>query len=553
MGNLEQMLNGESLDRFEVAVEAHERAKTWEELFHQEHQENGYLSQRLTEVEESMLAIVDRFDNMGWKPLGDDKTVDPKRLPLKTVKEISELCRALYTINPFVKRGIDARHSYIWGKGVSFDGVDDIADIIEVNRKRVFSPSAYEELERVLATDGNAFLAIPNDETKPVLRIPLDQIAGCVKNPDDEEEVWFYKRAWTYQKTDGRNGNMTEEDREVYYMTDAYVAQKGTSRLPKNWRGKPVESDYTMHHMAVNKQVGWVWGAPDILPVIFWAKVYKEYLEDSATLVKAYNRVAWQAKSGTAAGANAAAAQLMRPPTRDPITGEQKNVGATSVMGMGTDLQALPPTGSQVDFDKGSALASAIAAGLGVSKVVILSDPGSGNRSAAETLDGPMLKAMESRQKLHEERFLELFAHWGVKTSENAKPRQKTVEATEAAEDDKKSKSKPDFASVSWPQIESDSTKDRVAALGTLKELYLLHDDEARKEALDTMGIVPLHPYDELPEKPEVPETGVSGQFGNTQPSVIAGQGKSGGVSASGGAQSTANSARDNREKDSGK
>lgn len=510
-----------------------------------------FLTSELREVQESMLAIADRFDNIGWNPL--TKKEDPTEMTLDTVKKVSELARGLYSVNPFVHRGVDARKDYIWGKGVSFDGIEDVYDEIEANRKRIFSPQAYEELERVLATDGNAFLALPIDTSKQALRIPLHEIHGAVYDPEDSETTWFYKRSYMYYKTDGRNGNVDAEERTVYYMSTDYYRERLASgkRMPATWQGKEIAKGYVMHHMAVNKQVGWHWGVPDVLPVIFWAKAYKEYLEDNATLVKAYSRLAWSAKASTGAGAGAVAAQLQRGPMRDPITGESKDVGGTSINGGGVDLQPLPPTGSQVDFNKGSALASAIAAGLGVSKVIILSDPGEGNRSAAETLDGPMLKAMEARQKIHEERFLDIFSFWGLKVSAYGQVQHKLTEASEAEGDDKKPKEAPkaDFASVSWPQIESDSTKDRLTALTMGVEAYILFPEEARKEALDVLGISPFRPWDELPEKPEPPVNPLAGGDG----SVVPAQGKGGGIAAKGGNVTDPNEARDNRKKDEGK
>lgn len=510
----------------------------------------GQTLQEVRELQETLLEISDRFDNIGWTPL--EQSEDANELSLDTVKKVAKLSRAMNMMNPFVKRGVQARIAYIWGKGVAFDGVEEAAKRMEKNRKRLFSPQAYEELERALATDGNVFTALT---TKPdqfrAFRIPLDQISGAVADKEDREYVLLYKRTWTEVVTLG-NGEVKSEEKEVYYPSIEYTNQRADQGKPmhKTWRGKPVSQDFVIHHMAVNKQVGWKWGLPDVMPVIFWARAYKEYLEDNALLVKAYARLAWQYKSANGAGQQAAASAIRRAPTRDPLTGELKDIGGSAVTGNGQEIVALPANGSTVDFEKGSALAAAIASGLEVSKVVITSDPGAGNRSAAETLDGPTRKAMETRQQLHVERFLEIFEFWGLKVSELHEGPRGVRDANEAAA--RNSGSGRDYVTVSFPPIDSDSTKDRIAALGTMMELYVLHPEEVRKEALDVFGIPPFKPWDEMPEKPEV-QPGVSGDFGNTEPSVIAKQGVSGGVSARGGQQSSANASRDNRSKDEGK
>src|SRR5690606_15210592 len=113
-------------------------------------------------------------------------------------------------VNPFVKRGVRARVSYVWGTGVAFDKVDSATEQMRVNRNKMFSSQAYEELELAAATDGNVFRALPIDNERnienesTVLRIPLSQITDAVSNPDDFEEIWLYKRSWTVTTTDSR-------------------------------------------------------------------------------------------------------------------------------------------------------------------------------------------------------------------------------------------------------------------------------------------------------------------------------------------------------------
>ena len=509
----------------------------------------GVTMQEVRELQESLLEISDRFDNLGWTPLEDGE--DAQELKLDTVHKVAKLARAMTMMNPFVKRGVQARISYIWGKGVSFDGVESVSRELEMNRKKLFSGQAYEELERALATDGNVFTALAVDKSeKRAFRIPLSEISGAVTSKNDAEQIILYKRTW-YETTTTSNGH-TEKKEKIEYLpsVDYYYERQDTGKkMHRTWRGETVNQDYVIHHMSVNKQVGWKWGLPDVMPVIFWAKAYKEYLEDNALLVKAYARLAWQYKASNKGGATAAASSIRRAPTRDPLTGDLRDVGGAAVTGAGHEITALPATGSSVDFEKGSALAAAIASGLEVSKVVITSDPGAGNRSAAETLDGPTRKAMETRQQLHIERLLDIMEFWGLKVSELGTARPVVKDASEAASTD--SNSGRDYVTVTFPSIDSDSTKDRIAALGTAVELGIIFKEEARKEVLDVFDISPFKPWNELPEPEEKPE--VSGDFGNTEPSVIAKQGQSGGVSAANKAQTDHNAARDNRANDAGK
>lgn len=527
--------------------------------------EVGNLTERVREVEEDLLRISDAFDNVGWSPLPGDEA---REIPLKTVKRIAEVSRALNALNPFVKRGVNARISYVWGKGVMFDGIESVKDQFTKNRLKMFSPQAYEELERVLATDGNAFTALPiKDVVKDVptnaFRVSIDEIVGSVSNPIDTEEIWYYKREYTVIVTDADTGEQTPKTEIKWYMSMPYYQKRKAlgKGMPRRWNKHGVEQNYVLHHMAVNKQVGWRWGLPDVAPVIFWAKAYKEYLEDNAMLVKAYSRLAWQMKVPNAQAGNAASATVLRPPQRDPLTGEMMGVGGTYVGT--TEMSAVPPSGSQVDFNKGSALASAIASGLEVSKVVITSDPGEGNRATAETLDLPTLKAMESRQMVHIERFTEIFEFWGAKIDMNTSSQLLTVE--ESAGTPPKAS---EYVIVTFPPIHSDSNKDHAAAIGTYVELGVLYKQEARRETLQHLDLAPYKPWWELPtieddpaKKEEQERTDELAEKNaeredarlEKQGSVIPAQGRSGGIAAKGGAMNSSNSARDNRRSDSNK
>lgn len=529
--------------------------------------EVNYLSTELHEVREDLLKVSDAFDNIGWAPIPGEEI---KELPLKTVKKIAEVARSMNAVNPFVKRGVEARISYIWGKGVAFDGVQAQQEKINEARKKLFTPQAYMEFERALATDGNVFTALPLDNEKNTqaaaepIRIPLEQIVNAYSNPEDPEEIWYYKRDYTVKKTNPETGETRDEHVIKYYASLAYWQKRqkqGKKNLPRSLATVGVEQNYVIQHIAVNKQVGWRWGLPDIAAVIFWAKAYKEYLEDNAMLVKAYSRLAWQIKVPSGQAGAAASAQVMRAPTRDPITGELRDVGGTALTGLNQEMSPVSATGSTVDFSKGSALAAAIAAGLEVSLVVILSDSGASNRAAEQSLDLPTLKAMESRQQVHTDRFLDIFEFWGADIYATAEGSTKTKEANEAKAEDTEGVGS-DVAVVTWPQIQSDSTKDRVTALGTAVELGVIYKQEARKELLDVFGLAPYKAWDDLPTMDDDPaakeaaekaeqDAEVAFQREQQAASVVAKQGVSGGVAAKGGTQTNSNSARTNRAKDS--
>lgn len=494
--------------------------------------EKSYLKEDLAEAVESyneLQKIVDAFDNFGWRPISEE---DSEEIPLKAVKDMASVSRALVAGNTFVKRGVNVRVGYIWGRGVQFDKVNTSKARMDQFHSKLFTQQAYEERERTLATDGNAFHLISRpdieDDLQSCVRIPLTEIVGIVTNPNDKEDIWYYKRQWTTSTIRATNGLARDEDKTLYYPSSHYYqsVQKYGGRQHKRISDISVDWDHVIFHEAVNKQVGWVWGIPDVAAVAHWARTYRDYLVNNAELVEAYNRIAWQAKGQSAAGLQRAAARIRQTPTRDPLTGNVRNIGGTAIQGVGSDLSAAPATGSTVDFTKGLPLASAVAAGLDVPLPALTSDPGNSNRSAAESLDLPTTKIMTTRQELWKDHFKQLFDFWGSND-----------------------------AIITFPPINADTTKDRIQSLilartgvttdeGTQPFLY---DEEVRKEMLDVLGIAPYKKWNQLPDliAPEEEPTDVEDTT-QTAPNGVPAQGVTGDV----GVMTDGNQARANRTED---
>jgi len=422
---------------------------------------NTALSSSVEMLQESFADAMLALDDVGWRPLGHEENAAEIRL--ETVKNIAQTTRGLVAINPMIKRGVAVRTTYIWGEGVKFQGVDEKDPLLtdRSNKKFFFSPQAQTELEMVMATDGNLFTLI----TKPgggkrrltetgasvakLTRVPMKEITGTVSNPANPEDVWFYRREFKVTRESYNTGNVTSQDITAWFPADDYDIENGK---PFTIQGKPVVWNSAILHNTANKQVGWKWGAPDLMSVIFWTKAYKEFLENSATLVKAYSRFAFKITAPTAGGVKGAATKVAQQPTRDPLTGEHQSVGGTALMGMGTTMSTIGRTGGSVDFNAGLPLAAMVAAGLEIPLTTITSDSGSSNRSAAETLEAPTMKAMKARQQLWGGFFERLFHYLG----------------------------KEDVKCI-WGKIDAGDLLRNLQAIAAVTPLNVLHADEVRE------------------------------------------------------------------------
>lgn len=431
---------------------------------------NTALSNSMEVLQESFADAMLALDDVGWRPLGPNE--DATEIRLDTIKNISQTTRGLVAINPLIKRGVAVRTTYIWGEGVKFEGIDEKDPLLtdKNNKKFFFSPQAQAELEAVMATDGNLFTLI----TKPgggkrrltesgagvakLSRVPMREITATVNNPINKEDIWFYRREFSVLHENYRTGQVTEKNIIAWFPADDYDMENGK---PFTIQGKPVVWNSAILHNTANKQVGWKWGAPDLMSVIFWTKAYKEFLETSATLVKAYARFAFKITAPTANGVKGAATKVAAQPTRDPLTGDVQSVGGTALMGMGTTMSTIGRTGGSVDFSAGLPLAAMVAAGLEIPLTSLTADSGSSNRSAAETLEAPTMKAMKARQQLWGSYFTRLFDYLG----------------------------KPDVRVV-WGKIDSGDLLRNLQAIAAVTPLNVLHAEEVRNFVQTTLEIV---------------------------------------------------------------
>lgn len=421
-------------------------------------EQNNALQNSIEVLQESFADAMLALDDVGWRPLGAEE--DASEIRLETIKNISQTTRGLIAVNPLIKRGVAVRTTYIWGEGVKFEGIDENDPILtdRTNKKFLFSPQAYAEMEACMASDGQLFTLISKAKGRrtmnasgapKITRVPMKEITGTMTDPENKEDVWFYRRDFTVESSSYSTGEKNVQTRSVWYPATDYDQSNGK---PFNIMGKPVIWNAAILHNAGNKQVGWKWGAPDLMSVIFWTKAYKEFLENSATLVKAYSRFAFKVTTQTKNGVAGAATKVAAQPVRDPFTGEVQNVGGTAVMGMGTSLSTIGRTGGSVDFSAGLPLAAMVAAGLEIPLTSLTADGGSSNRSAAETLEAPTLKAMKARQALWSGYFERLFDYLG-------KPNVKVI----------------------WGQIDAGDLLRKMQAITAALPLNVLHAEELRE------------------------------------------------------------------------
>lgn len=346
-------------------------------------------------------------EDRGWLKLGSEME---QAFTRSGTARIVRNCRLMSVVSPLIKRGLTLRQAYVFGQGVEIAARDaEVNDVIQAflddpsNLNTFSSSQARETGERTLGTDGQTFHALPTSPLTgrvQVRVVPLDEITDIIKNPDDRDDDWFYLREFEVTAVEaGYAGTRTRwERRRAYHPALGYRPAVKPSAI----NGIPVDWYTPILHTPVNRIGGTKWGIPDAYSSLPWARAYEGFLTDWARLMKALSRFAWRL-SGDRSDKALKAAEKLRGVLPHPEHGlrDGQPVGGVAVQGPGQSLEAIPKSGATVDSQSGKPLAAMVAAGLGVSVVNLLADPGTtGARAVAETLDKPTILEAGARREL---------------------------------------------------------------------------------------------------------------------------------------------------------
>lgn len=415
-------------------------------------------------LQESMTDLMRYVEDLNWDVIGGSE--EHSGFTIDAIKENADRLRALLTVNPTIKKAVNARVGYIWSRGCAISGSGTAKMLNNTrNQQTLFNDNAHWRLEAQLATDGNIWIAKDKRNEEAVL-VPITQIAGWVLDKHDPSRVNYWLRKYSVTTKNFSSGVDSTEYIEEFYPAADYTGNKVASI-----DGIKVNREMSMAHIAANRQTGWILGVPDIMAAMFWAKAHKELFESGTTYVKAQGRFASKVVSTTANGATNSAARIADTPRRDPSTGEILDSGGTAVMSGGLDYQLMGKMSGGVDFKAFDPVAGLIAAGLGIPLSVLLGN----SDSDIASLEQSVVNEMIMRQALWTEAFGLIF---GRKIT------------------------------VVWPKIRTEPEYRRLQAVELANNTNVLHRHELRQLTLEGFGIEG-DPND-LPEIEEQPDVAIA-------------------------------------------
>lgn len=391
------------------------------------------LTERLTELELEL-------ENNQWMRMTDRAERDFSRQGLR---EIARTARLTFLKNPLINRAVTVQSHYVFGQGIEISAehptVNDVLqDFIDDtgNQDAFTSQQAQMELDQQLTIDGNLFFALfPNPATGSVkIRLlPFDEIEEIITNPDDRQDPWFYKRAWTQHSLNFESGLLQSQQVTAYYPDWRY----NPDTKPKTIGGKDVLWQSPVAHRRVGGLRDMLWGVPEIYPAVDWAIAYKGLLENDATRARALTRIATilsqqnstpasRAKAQTLLGTTIGIADGMAIEHNPPAT-----TGATMITGQGTDYKATNLSGATLPPDHARPLRLMVAAGTGLPET-FFGDASVGNFATSKTLDRPTELKFTTRREFWRDFWLDLANYlidWSAKAQNGRLPAQTITDA----------------------------------------------------------------------------------------------------------------------------
>lgn len=372
--------------------------------------QNEWLAERLAELE---LAL----DEQGWARLSMETEWEFSR---EGLDRIIALARLNSLKNPLIRRGVAVKADYVHGQGVDIVARDETVndEVVQPflddrgNAAELFAASARAAKDRALTTDGNVVLVLfPNRLTGrvSVRSVDVGEIRDVIVNPDDRQDVWFYLRRWTERswQLDGPASGIRTAQREAWYPDWRHQPKAG--QRPESIDRVQVRWDSPIYHVRVGGLDGMRFGVPEVYAALDWAKAYKLFLEDWATIVRSLSRFAWQMhvkKNPSTAAARLGAS--VRPEAARVPDNPSPTAGAVFTARADTDLKPIPKTDATVASEDGVWLAKMCAAALGLPYTILMGDPDMGNLATAKTLDRPTELGMMGRQTIWAEVYRDL-------------------------------------------------------------------------------------------------------------------------------------------------
>jgi hypothetical protein len=246
-----------------------------------------------------------------------------------------------------------------------------------------------------------------------VRTIPVNEIEDVITDKDDSKTPLYYKRRYIEKSFDTVKGKYQRTEKVVYYPdwnNSNPVASIGGNMVSKN----PV------YHVKVNSLGDMKFGVSEIYAAQDWAKAYKGFLEDWATIAKSLAKFTWRAK--TSGGKSSIQNMKSKLDSTLKQQDTEKNpappAGSTFISGANQSLEPIKLAGVNMRAEDGDKMIHMVCAATGIFYHYLVGDPSTGNLATAKAMERPMEIMFRDRQIFWTSVFQNIFQYVIMKSIE---------------------------------------------------------------------------------------------------------------------------------------
>lgn len=345
------------------------------------------------------------MDDVGWREMASP--YGRWNFSRQFLRKACATSRVMFLINPLIKRAVTVQELYVWGLGCTIKATHpEVNKVLQAfftdPKNQSVIGESWPERERDQRIDGNTFFCFHRNKkngTARVRLIPVDEVEDVYCNPEDAKEPWYYRR--TPVLTDNQ-GELTPqlEKGGVYYPDIHYLPRT----KPTTLNGVKIDWTACVLHVKTGGLSTMKMGVPELYSALNWATAYKRILENFATILQAYARIAMKmsglpGKSGIAAAKSKLNTGLSSITAGRGDNNPPTNVASWMMQSGNVDVSPVKTANSTTGPDEARALRSMVAAGSDTPEH-FFGDSDVGNFATSETLDRPTELKMISRQQM---------------------------------------------------------------------------------------------------------------------------------------------------------
>jgi len=340
-----------------------------------------YLMEAATSVENELAN-----EDKGWINLSTTATMG---LSDATRIGAVQTSRRYYYTDPMAAQAIRLWTDYTFGTGMTWSVEEENKEIKKVlesfwnskDNKSVLSARGQRKSSDKLLVDGEIFFAIflgPEGQNR-IRRIDPLEITDIITNPDDIEDVMYYKREWVDQQGKGLS---------AYFRSAGNIKGKPY----KDYAGKTISGTegpivYHITHRTIGQR-----GTPLSMPAHFYLKYNQKFLASRISIALALSRFAWKTK----VKGGQAAIDAVKAKTND----KEIAAGSHLLENLGSDTTPIrTESGASAAYQDGRMIKLMIASAYGIPEQYF-GDISIGNLATAKTVELPMMKMFQSYQAI---------------------------------------------------------------------------------------------------------------------------------------------------------